>query len=431
MQVEEASSGTEAVTVWCSLASKNQVIDVAIVDLNLLERDSESLTQLITREPMRLQTNWLLMNSVQERSQAKRFLDLGFSGSISKPLKASKLLGCLRQVLQVESWKVESSEDNLQPTNLPTFNPKIAHRSRVKILLVEDTLINQKVVLNQLKVLGYEADCAVNGKEALDLLTSPKDARYDIVLMDCQMPVIDGYEATQLLRAFEGQSRHTIVIAMTANAMVGDREKCLAADMDDYISKPVTLEELEEVLDRWALSRAWELGIVEAEVLESRGAGEQALKTMPLSEAESQYSEFCTTKGDRVYTDSKPAAVACGHFDEMPVNLERLEEISRGDFEFLQELLQVFLEDAVTHLEEVKLALSAGDNVTLARRAHQLKGSSATVAIREMPDLAAKLESQAQENQLLGAAGVVTQLEQILERVQAFMANPQAWYGSS
>ncbi len=431
MQVEEASSGTEVGTLWHALESRNQAIDVAIVDLNLLERDSESLTELITTKPMRLQTKWLLMNSVQERSQAKRFLDLGFSGSISKPLKASKLLGCLRQVLQVESWKVEGSEDNLQPTNLPTFNPEAAHRSTVKILLVEDTLINQKVVLNQLKVLGYEAECAVNGKEALDLLTSSTGSRYDIVLMDCQMPVIDGYEATRLLRAFEGQSRHTVVIAMTANAMVGDREKCLAADMDDYISKPVTLEELEEVLDRWALSRAWEPGIAEAEVSGSRGAGEQALKTMPLSQAESQNSEFCTTKNHGVSTDSKPSPVASGHFDEMPVNLERLEEISRGDFEFLQELLQVFIEDAVTYLEEVKLAISAGDNVTLARRAHQLKGSSATVAIREMPDLAAKLESQAQENQLLGAAGVVTQLEQILERVQAFMANPQAWYGSS
>jgi HPt (histidine-containing phosphotransfer) domain-containing protein len=213
--------------------------------------------------------------------------------------------------------------------------------------------------------------------------------------------------------------------------MVGDREKCLAADMDDYISKPVTLEELETVLDRWALSRTGNLGSTGAQVQGSLGDRDPALQTLSWSEAKIQNSELCTTKGCCVSTHSKLSPFAPEHLDEVPVNLERLAELTRGDAEFQRELLQVFMEDAVTYLEEVKMALSAGDRVTLARRAHQLKGSSATVAIRKMPELAARLENQAQENQLLDAAGLVTELEQILERVQAFIANGQYWHGSS
>jgi HPt (histidine-containing phosphotransfer) domain-containing protein len=109
------------------------------------------------------------------------------------------------------------------------------------------------------------------------------------------------------------------------------------------------------------------------------------------------------------------------------VNLERLHELARGDLEFQQELLEVFLEDALTYVEEIKVALAVEDFVTLARRAHQLKGSSATVAIRKMPELAAKLESQAEDTQLLGAAELVNELEQILERVQAFLSKGQAF----
>jgi PAS domain S-box-containing protein len=490
MQVEEASNCAEAVMVWRSLESNNQMIDVAVFDLNLLERESDSvraalalviqtnsptevwedtassqpdlpassrskqLQRLPQRDSAKRSTKWLLMSSVQERSLALRLMDLGFSGCITKPLKASKLLGCLRQVLT----PMDEPQDGIEAPQLesPAQKPKsTAYRSNVKILLVEDTPTNQKVVLNQLKVLGYEADCAVNGKEALDLLTRrtgfartgdwghkdegdrssyedgtgahmrteereksstvylqdyqqtfiPSSSPYDIVLMDCQMPVMDGYEATQLLRAFDGESRRTVVIAMTANALVGDREKCLAADMDDYISKPVRLEELEKVLERWV----------------PQGLREPELQTERLSAANSQNSELLTPNDDRLSIPLTLSPLVPEHLDQVPVDLERLSELSTGDTEFERELLQVFIEDAVVYLEELKSALAAGDCATLARRAHQLKGSSATVAIYKMPEIAAQLECQAEENQLLGTSDLLTELEQILERVQAFI----------
>jgi PAS domain S-box-containing protein len=249
-----------------------------------------------------------------------------------------------------------------------------------KVLLVEDTPINQKVVMNQLKVLGYEADCAVNGQEAIDRMTH---AAYDLVLMDCQMPVLDGYEATRKIRDREGKESHTLIIALTANAMSGDREKCLAAGMDDYISKPISLKELKAVIERWIHNT-------------NEPAGKQ--EENPASNIQNPKAE------------------------EEPVDRDRLHELSRGDAEFQIELLQAFVDDAQIYLQDAKVALKAVDCETIIRRAHQLKGGSATVAIRLMPDLAAKLESQARSNQLQGADELIAELEKALERVKAFIA---------
>jgi CheY-like chemotaxis protein len=323
------------------------------------------------------------------------------------------------------------SQRQSSPTNLAA----IAQRSRVKILLVEDTLINQKVILNQLKVLGYQADCAVNGQEALDQLMgrTGNGGSYDIVLMDCQMPVLDGYEATRRLREFERTSHRTVVIAMTANALLGDREKCLAAGMDDYISKPVTLEELELVLERWisTLSGETELKNQPLNAPHPSMAQSSFNDSLPLSRynvtaiepwlEKSQNSEQMISHNSRLSMFSNSSPFAPRHIDEVPLNLEQLDELARGDVEFKQELLQVFMEDAVTYLAEIKLALSAEDSVAVARRAHQLKGSSATLAIHKMPELSAELESQAKQNQLVGAATLVDELEQILDRIQAFI----------
>lgn len=454
MEVEESSSCDRAIALLQSLRQQGQALDVVIFELNLLA-DDDYLRAFRGLSGER--TKWLLMNSVNERSLALRFLEQGFSGYITKPLKASKLLGCLREVLS-NKLPEKAAAFSVLPTPNSIRHP-VSQLSNVKILLVEDTAINQKVVLNQLKVLGYAAQSVTNGKEALEHLLHPHSygirlnsaegdrlseispclstslkslnaittsgcftanlqpklsvnqvpmdkvsrqaCRYDIVLMDCQMPILDGYEATRILRDFEGKSQHTVVIAMTANAMPGDREKCLAAGMDDYISKPITLEDLERVLSRWVKQPNHDLDVNSKADVE---------------EVPSVSATPNSPEGTWLDVDLAP------QLNETPLDLEQLDELARGDFAFQQELLTVFLEDSWLYLKEIKTALASQDGLTLARYAHQVKGSSATVAIKIMPELAAQLERLAKDGQFGEAKQVIAQLELILERVQAFIS---------
>src|SRR6476469_3452542 len=125
----------------------------------------------------------------------------------------------------------------------------MSKQSRMKILLVEDSRVSQMVVLKQLKKLGYEAESAANGQEALGMMAR---SNYDIVLLDCQMPVLDGYETISKIRELEGRGKHTIAIAITTNGMIENRDRCLHLGMDDYLIKPVTEQELGACLEHWS-----------------------------------------------------------------------------------------------------------------------------------------------------------------------------------
>ena len=244
---------------------------------------------------------------------------------------------------------------------------------QINILIAEDNLVNQQVLLNQLENLGYHADFVVNGEQALAMLSQQN---YDIVLMDCQMPVIDGYTATQELRRREGSNRHTIVIALTANAMPEDREKCLASGMDDYISKPINLSLLNALLQRWTGSRV-----------------------------ESGVEEIIST--------AEPTS--------LPVNLARLEEVTRGNKSRQQRLLEIFVENAQTDIQAIALAIPINDYSTLEQKAHRLKGSSANVGVTYISDLAAELEILLHNQTLSTATVLLDAMDSHLNKVQTFL----------
>ena len=210
------------------------------------EMDGESLGKAIKKDPGISGTRLVMMTSMGQRGDAKRLKDLGFSAYLNKPVKMSQLHACLTTITGA------NREDNKAGDEQMVTQHSLAdiQKQKVRILLAEDNIVNQKVATKFLDKLGYTADVVSNGKQALAALS---EHPYSIVLMDCQMPEMDGYEATGAIRDPNSTVlNHKVpVIAMTANAMKGDREKCIHAGMDDYLTKPIKPQTLNDMLEKW------------------------------------------------------------------------------------------------------------------------------------------------------------------------------------
>jgi len=204
--------------------------------------DGETLGKTIKNDPAIKDMKLIMFTSIGKRGDGRRMSEIGFAAYLSKPLKQSQLYDCLITLLNDGSGE----EGRKQLVTRHTIAE--VRKLKLKILLAEDNIVNQKVARKMLQKIGYQVDCVANGKEAVEAV---KSISYDVVLMDCQMPEMDGYEATGKIRRVEPEDQHIPIIALTANAMQGDREKCLDAGMDDYISKPVNATKLKEVIDKW------------------------------------------------------------------------------------------------------------------------------------------------------------------------------------
>ena len=246
----EASSGMKALEELRLAIDSKDLYEIAILDMQMPEMDGETLGQKIKQDPDLKNTILVLSTSMGKRGDAKRIEEIGFAAYLTKPVKQSQFYDCLTTVTGTKKGMLKD-----QPATIVTRH-SIAEdkKHKQRILLVEDNITNQKVALNILKRFGYSADAASNGKEAVKVLEM---IPYDIVLMDCQMPVMDGYEATGEIRNPESKvlDHKVPIIALTANAMKGDREKCLKAGMDDYLSKPLNPQELSDILEKWLVKQ--------------------------------------------------------------------------------------------------------------------------------------------------------------------------------
>ena len=237
MQAEAVASGPEALR----LVADGRKFDLALLDMRLPERDATTLAAEMSKsagEPTLL----ILMSSGNRREIIDRNPEALFAGFVAKPIKRSQLLDTLTASLRGKT----------SPTNRAPGAGSVSHmaeRMPLRILLAEDNRINQKVALKILESLGYRADVTGNGREALEALQRQP---YDVVILDVHMPEMDGLEASRRICSTWPMEKRPRIIAMTANAIQGDREECLAAGMDDYVSKPVRVAELAD-----ALERAW------------------------------------------------------------------------------------------------------------------------------------------------------------------------------
>lgn len=274
--------------------------------------------------------------------------------------------------------------------------PEKAAIMPARILLAEDNPVNQRLGVLQLNKLGFEVTPVGHGKAALEAyLKDP--LKYDLILMDCQMPQMDGFEASQAIRRAETSlGRHVPIIAMTASALQGDREACLAAGMDDYISKPVRWADLQAVVQRW-------VGRVPAAPMDAAGhlAAETAAPTVSAGAA-----------GD-------------GPLDQATLrNLRRL--APRGNSQALIELIETFLENTSARLLELRAALTSGDGAAIARIAHSLKGSTGSFGALRLSGLLGRLEALGKSQTLAGAAEQLAEIEAEYARVQAVFAQELA-----
>ncbi|MBF0301792.1 MAG: response regulator [Desulfamplus sp.] len=245
---DEAHNGKVALEKLSNAVKAGSPFDIVLIDAVMPEMSGYVLEQKIIQNPDLHNTRLIMMTSMIERRYIQKQEMRSFSANLTKPVKSSKLYNIIVELMGVgeETFKPYSVHDEKPVEFVMTDNK----RNNARILIAEDNVINQKVALSILKKLGYRADVVFNGEEAVSVLRS---VSYDIVLMDCQMPEMDGYEATRLIRDPKTGviNKDVIIVAMTANAMKGDREKCLVAGMNDYIAKPIRPEPLNKILEKW------------------------------------------------------------------------------------------------------------------------------------------------------------------------------------
>jgi CheY-like chemotaxis protein len=250
------ASGAEALAELRRAAQSGHPVDIAILDYHMPHMDGVELARLIKADPLVAGTQLVVLTSMCQRLLPDELRAAGISSWLVKPVRPSQLHEALAKL-------AAGLVPRIQPPGLPrravpraesdssssgSGTPSSVPPPTARVLVAEDNVVNQKVAQRHLQKLGLAADIVSNGLEALEAL---RVGRYDLVLMDCQMPELDGYAATLQIRRGAAGNPQVPIIAMTANAMQGDKERCLEAGMDDYIAKPVRQKELVEVIGRW------------------------------------------------------------------------------------------------------------------------------------------------------------------------------------
>jgi len=362
-----AGSGEEAMTVLRGHVAAGTPFDAALIDIDMSGMDGLTLAQSIQADPTLRNVRIIMLAALHRRLSTSVMQTTGIAACLAKPVRESRLFDTLVDVLCAEGHGNPLCSD--QPV-AGQGGLAFSEIKDVRVLVAEDNAVNQRLVLRQLKKLGYYADAVSNGHEVLQAL---RQVPYDIILMDCQMPEMDGYEVSRAIRQEQSGSR-PYIIALTANAMHGDRERCLQAGMNDYLTKPLQLADLESSLQR-ALLRV-------QPVRRSRPSG-----------APSETLDLGILAGLRELSS--------------PQNPDPLKE-----------LVDLFLKDARLRLQKLALAMAAKDLNALATTAHTLKGSANNLGARRLASLLSNLEIQAKAGNLTDSANILLSVGSEFQEVE-------------
>jgi len=333
-KVFEARDASNVIATIISRANTKDKITIAVIDYQMPGMSDYELATSLKALPFAKDIKLILLSSQAQKKDATVAKQMGFSTYLSKPIRRDELLNCISLVLGLKT-----QEEN-NPIVTRHIVKEILDTNKPKILLVEDNEINRKVFIAMLKSRNMTCDIAMHGQEAYQAVLK-KD--YDIVFMDCQMPVMDGYQSTAKIRQLEGCKKQTKIIAMTANALDGDRTKCINAGMDNYISKPIDFDVIFKII-----------------------------------EANTKYNEQ-----------------SFDQFDLIDNNIDTFVSITHLNKEDAKEIFLAYIKYLPYLLDEIKASILTKDFEKLGELAHKLKGSSANLRINSIYELAAKLEEAA------------------------------------
>jgi signal transduction histidine kinase/DNA-binding response OmpR family regulator len=360
----ECESAKDALEELRTARAGDNPYDMAILDYQMPGMDGLELARAIKADPALRGTVLVLLTSVMQRSGARKIKEAGCAGYLVKPVHQSELMNLLATAWGTREQDAVPLITRAVPRPDQTPTPFRMGTRVARVLVVEDNIVNQKVAMHMLLSLGCRVDLAANGQEALRLIDS---VPYDLVFMDVQMPEMDGFQATAMIRASEHASgRHLPIVAMTARAMVGDREQCLAVGMDGYVSKPVMHSELARMLDKFL-----------------RGP-------------------------NRVV--SAESAPPCDH--------ERLRQLSGGDPRLAEELVTEYLHEAADLLRAMEVALRTSNQPSFEGNAHTLEGMSSNLGVTGMRELLSGLERSKDAEEI---AALLAAAHQELERARAYL----------
>ncbi|MFA5976184.1 MAG: response regulator [Elusimicrobiota bacterium] len=490
MITAEAAGGRDALQILRQAAAAQAPLAIVLLDMHMPEMDGLELAQAIQADPTLAQTHLVMMSSMGQRppeaSRIERWL--------TKPIKQMDLLKNLAAVLSHAPAEAVSE-------SAPAFSAYSSRQKKqARLLVAEDNTSNQQVAVNILKKMGHKADAVANGQEALEALSR---IAYDLVLMDCQMPEMDGFQATAEIRAREGVERHTPIIALTANVMQGDREKCLYAGMDDYLPKPLDLNQLAAVLERWLpvkillaeddlsnqkvsqhllekmgfitdiVANGWQAleafqhnaydlvlmdcqmpemdgfeatrqirrkegpgrhtpiialtaSILESDKQECLSAGMDDCLSKPIDE-DNLRKAFAPWLSQKAPARSLPPVTTEGTPSDTlsevtsPLNMKHLYDFTRGNKTIIEKALKLYVQETTARLERMAKAIREGAADQVKAEAHGCLGSSLTYGANGLIEPLRKLEQMGKDKQLDGAMALCEQVQKGFKEIQQFL----------
>lgn len=380
---EEAPDAFTALEILKTAKKENDPIQLCIIDMQMPEMDGETLGKIISTDKELSNTIMVMLTSIGVRGDVRRYEEIGFSAYLTKPIRHQELFDILTTLLSLQ--KKQGIEEKK-----PFFSPSIITRHRIRelqkgykkfnarVLLVEDNLTNQQVASGMLDKLGITPDIANNGKEAIELLS---EKEYDLVFMDLQMPEIDGLQATQIIRdRFSDVRQHDIpILAMTAHAFEEDMNRCIEVGMNDFISKPISLEKMINILEKWIPNR-----------LQSEG------KPFVVS----------------IKPDATPRIEEIHQNKLMTFDYKSFMKRVMDDKELAKIILDSFIKDIPKQIELLKNYIYENKIVEAERQAHSIKGASANIGGEQLQKVATQIEKYCKEGKIAEALQLMVQMEE-------------------